>query len=152
MTPSYAVKNGVRYRYYISCALIQGQPDKAATLNRVSATEIETVIISALRKHLKVQSNNKLGAQGSRSPNDKDLISTHIARVDANQTSEARSGTKPCRAKGAWPIMQTQTPWLSLGGRRRQNGRARSFSPLEHLLVRICVRSEPRPAPDSSQR
>jgi site-specific DNA recombinase len=82
MTPSYAVKNGVRYRYYISCALIQGQPDKAATLNRVSATEIETVIISALRKHLKVQSNNKPGAQGSGSPNDKDLISTHIARVD----------------------------------------------------------------------
>jgi hypothetical protein len=82
MTPSYAVKNGVRYRYYISCALIQGQPDKVATLNRVSATEIETVIISALRKHLKVQSNNKLEGQGSRSPNDKDLIYTHIARVD----------------------------------------------------------------------
>src|SRR5215470_12083205 len=82
MTPSHAVKNGVRYRYYISSVLIQGQADKAATLNRVPATEIETVIISALRKHLKVQSSNKLEVQGSRLPNDQDLIFTHIARVD----------------------------------------------------------------------
>jgi site-specific DNA recombinase len=82
MTPSHAVKNGVRYRYYISSVLIQGQADKAAKLNRVPATEIETVIISALRRHLKVPSNSKLGAQGSRSPSDQDLISTHIARVD----------------------------------------------------------------------
>jgi site-specific DNA recombinase len=82
MTPSHAVRNGVRYRYYISSVLIQGQADKAATLNRVPATEIETMIISALRKHLQVQSNNKLEAQGSRSPSDQDLISTHIARVD----------------------------------------------------------------------
>src|SRR5262245_40692303 len=82
MTPSHAVKNGVRYRYYISSALIQGQPDKAATLNRVPAAEIETLIISALRKHLAGKSNNKREEQGSHSLNDKDLISTHIVRVD----------------------------------------------------------------------
>lgn len=52
MTPSYAVKNGVRYRYYISSALIQGQPDKAAKVNRVPATEIEALISNALRKRL----------------------------------------------------------------------------------------------------
>jgi site-specific DNA recombinase len=82
MTPSHAVKNSVRYRYYISSALIQGQPDKVATLNRVPAAEIETLIISALRKHFTRESNNKGEAQGSRSLNDKDLVSTHIARVD----------------------------------------------------------------------
>jgi site-specific DNA recombinase len=72
----------VRYRYYISSVLIQGQADKAATLNRVPAAEIEALIVSALRKHLKEQSNNKLEPQGSHSSSDKDLISTHIARVD----------------------------------------------------------------------
>jgi site-specific DNA recombinase len=82
MTPSHAVKNGVRYRYYISSVLIQGQPDKAATLNRVPAAEIETLIISAIRKHLAEESNNKAEVQRSLSLNDKDLISTHIARVD----------------------------------------------------------------------
>jgi site-specific DNA recombinase len=44
MTPTYAVKKGVRYRYYISAALIQGQSDKTAKLNRVPAAEIEKLI------------------------------------------------------------------------------------------------------------
>jgi site-specific DNA recombinase len=82
MTPSHAAKNSVRYRYYISSVLIQGQANKAATLNRVPATEIETVIISALRKYLRMHTNNKLEAQRSHSLSDQDLISTHIARVD----------------------------------------------------------------------
>jgi site-specific DNA recombinase len=80
MTPSQAVKNGVRYRYYISSVLIQGQADKAATLNRVPAAEIEALIVGALRKL--AGEANKVEAQGSRSPSDQDLISTHIERVD----------------------------------------------------------------------
>ena len=64
MTPSHAVKNGVRYRYYISAALIQGQPDKAAKLNRVPATEIEKLILSAVRKHLTGKPHTKADAEG----------------------------------------------------------------------------------------
>jgi site-specific DNA recombinase len=120
MTPSHAVKNGVRYRYYISSALIQGQPDKAATLNRVPAAEIETLFISALRKHLAEQSNNKAEVQRALSLNDKELISTHITRVDVKPdhlavqlsvktASEAESGAKSCREKAARSIIQTQT-------------------------------------------
>jgi site-specific DNA recombinase len=82
MTPSYAVKNAVRYRYYISAVLIQGQPDKAAKLNRVPASEIEKLILSAVRKHLAGNPHNKTEAEGPDSLNDKELISTHIARVD----------------------------------------------------------------------
>jgi site-specific DNA recombinase len=41
-----------------------------------------TLIISAIRKHLAEESNNKAEVQRSLSLNDKDLISTHIARVD----------------------------------------------------------------------
>ena len=64
MTPSYAVKNAVRYRYYISSALIQGQPDKAAKLNRVPATEIEKLILSAVRKHLAGEPTQQSGSRG----------------------------------------------------------------------------------------
>ena len=71
MTPSYAVKNAVRYRYYISSVLIQGQPDKAATLNRVSATDIEKLILSAVRKHLAGESSYKVESKGSDSLKDK---------------------------------------------------------------------------------
>ena len=85
MTPSYAVKNAVRYRYYISAALIQGQPDKAAKLNRVPASEIEKLILSAVRKHLAGKPHNKTEAEGRDSLSDKELISTHIARVDVKR-------------------------------------------------------------------
>jgi len=82
MTPSYAVKNAIRYRYYISAALIQGQPDKAAKLNRVPASEIEKLILSAVRKHLAANPHKKMG---SHSLNDKALISAHVARVDVKR-------------------------------------------------------------------
>ena len=85
MTPSHAVKNGMRYRYYISSVLMQGQPDKAAKLNRVPATEIEGLILSALRKHLAGNPHNKVQAQGPDSLNDKELISAHVARVHVKQ-------------------------------------------------------------------
>jgi site-specific DNA recombinase len=85
MTPSYAVKNAVRYRYYMSAALIQGQPDKAAKLNRVPASEIEKLILSAVRKHLAGKPHNKTEAEGPDSLSDKGLISTHIARVDVKR-------------------------------------------------------------------
>jgi site-specific DNA recombinase len=85
MTPTYAVKKGVRYRYYISAALIQGQSDKTAKLNRVPAAEIEKLIISAVRKHFGEKPHNVIGAEGPTSLNDKELISTHIARVDVKR-------------------------------------------------------------------
>ena len=82
MTPSHAVKNGVRYRYYISAALIQGQPDKAAKLNRVPTIEIEKLILGAVRKHLAGKSHHKAEAESPDLLNDNELISAHVARVD----------------------------------------------------------------------
>ena len=85
MTPSHAVKNGMRYRYYISSVLIQGQPDKAAKINRVPAVEIEKLILSAVRKHLAGKPDNEAEAEDPDSPNDKELISIHVARVDVKR-------------------------------------------------------------------
>ena len=50
MTPSYAIKKGVRYRYYVSCVLAQGRKDEAGSVSRVTASEIETVVLGALAK------------------------------------------------------------------------------------------------------
>jgi hypothetical protein len=44
MTPSYAIKKGVRYRYYISCVLAQGRKEEAGSVARVAAPEIEAVV------------------------------------------------------------------------------------------------------------
>jgi site-specific DNA recombinase len=85
MTPTYAVKKGVRYRYYISAALIQGQSDEAAKLNRVPAVEIEKLIIGAVRKHLGETRHKEMRGDIPTSLSDKELISTYIARVDVKR-------------------------------------------------------------------
>jgi DNA invertase Pin-like site-specific DNA recombinase len=81
MTPSYAVKKGVRYRYYISAALLHGQSDRASKLNRVPAVETEHLIAAAVRKHLGAKPSHGLIEQAG-SMTDKELIATHVVRVE----------------------------------------------------------------------
>jgi site-specific DNA recombinase len=52
MTPSHSNKRGVRYRYYVSHALIQGRKHQAGTVRRVPATEIEDLVLRAVRQNL----------------------------------------------------------------------------------------------------
>ena len=49
MTPTHATKKGVRYRYYVSHALLQGRRDEAGSVGRVSAPDAEQLVIGALR-------------------------------------------------------------------------------------------------------
>jgi hypothetical protein len=100
MTPTHVTKAGVRYRYYISTALIQGEINKAATLSRVPAAEIEQLVIAAVRQHGRATAHER---NGTPEPNDKDLISIQVARVDVKSdhlairlaiTPEQQSGKK----------------------------------------------------------
>jgi hypothetical protein len=49
MTPSTAKKGSIRYRYYVSSMLAQGRRSEAGTIPRVSAPDIEAVLMHALR-------------------------------------------------------------------------------------------------------
>ncbi len=49
MSPSHAVKKGVRYRYYVSTAAIQGRRAEAGSIARVPAAEIETLVARRAR-------------------------------------------------------------------------------------------------------
>src|SRR3954451_610229 len=49
MSPSFSTKNGVRYRFYVSSALLRGRKIAAGSLTRVSAKTLEDVIVRALR-------------------------------------------------------------------------------------------------------
>jgi site-specific DNA recombinase len=44
MSPNHSRKGGARYGYYVSCALIQGQPQSAGSVARVPAAKIEAVM------------------------------------------------------------------------------------------------------------
>jgi hypothetical protein len=72
MTPSHVRKRGIKYRYYISSALLQGRPKHAGTVNRIPAQEIEALVIKAVRDHL----------GESTEVADPLLIQNHVARVD----------------------------------------------------------------------
>src|SRR5262249_46742138 len=72
MTPSHARKRGIKYRYYVSSALLQGQSERAGSISRVPATEIEMLVIRSARERLKL----------STSVNDGRLVSTYVTRVE----------------------------------------------------------------------
>jgi site-specific DNA recombinase len=48
MTPSYAVKKGVRYRDYISSVLNQGRKEEAGSLPRIAAEAVERIVLAAI--------------------------------------------------------------------------------------------------------
>jgi hypothetical protein len=55
MGPTCARKGGIKYRYYLSSALVDGRSDGAGTVNRVPAAEIETVVARSVREHLNLR-------------------------------------------------------------------------------------------------
>jgi site-specific DNA recombinase len=72
MTPSHARKRGIKYRYYLSSALLQGQSGRAGSISRVPAAEIEGLVVRSVRERLRL----------STSVDDRGVIDTHVARVE----------------------------------------------------------------------
>jgi site-specific DNA recombinase len=75
MTPSHVRKRGIKYRYYICSALLQGQPGQAGAIKRVAAGEIEQVVLKSAREHLKLPSEKKPDAE---------LVRDHVAKVEVS--------------------------------------------------------------------
>jgi hypothetical protein len=73
MSPTYAIKKGVRYRYYVSTALIQGQKGGAGTIARVPATDIEQAVVETLRE--------RNGDEDKPNRGGRDRIEHHLERV-----------------------------------------------------------------------
>ena len=51
MSPSFSTKNGVRYRFYVSSAILRGRKAAAGSIGRVPAVEIENAVRSALKTY-----------------------------------------------------------------------------------------------------
>jgi site-specific DNA recombinase len=75
MTPSHTNKGGVRYRYYVSQAVLQNKP--AGSIGRVPASEIEALVIEALRRHLQASGT----APSAIHDDARELIERHVERV-----------------------------------------------------------------------
>jgi site-specific DNA recombinase len=71
MSPTYAIKKGLRYRYYVSTALVQGQKEQAGSVPRLPANELEKTVLAALK--------DKVSSEGREE--DRDLIERYLSQV-----------------------------------------------------------------------
>jgi site-specific DNA recombinase len=96
MSPSFSSKNGVRYRFYVSSALLRGRKAAAGSVNRIPAAEIEGAVLSALDAHQKGQ-----GFDGT------DIQIEHVQRIVV--ASDQLLITVPVSPDG--PSRQIRTGW-----------------------------------------
>jgi site-specific DNA recombinase len=80
MSPSHANKKGVRYRYYVSHALLQGRKDDAGSVPRIAAPDVEAIVCSAIRKRLST-------ADTMAHPIDRELIEAYVKRIVISESS-----------------------------------------------------------------
>jgi DNA invertase Pin-like site-specific DNA recombinase len=77
MTPSHSNKLGVRYRYYVSHAILQQRKAEAGSVARVPAAEIEKLVLDGIRRHLASMGE----AEHPTAIADRDLIERHVHSV-----------------------------------------------------------------------
>jgi DNA invertase Pin-like site-specific DNA recombinase len=97
MSPSFSTKNGVRYRFYVSSALLRGRKAEVGSVGRVSATEIEGAVRAAISG---LPGQESEGANGAPGPIEKiervvvarDQLLINLTRsIDANGMDGATS-------------------------------------------------------------
>ena len=112
MTPSHARKRGIKYRYYLSSTLLQGQAERSGSVRRIPATEIEALVIRSVRDHLKP----------SAPIDDRSLVDTHVARVEVQPEQLVIQLAQPERTnrKGARAVKTLRVPWHKTPSKRRR--------------------------------
>jgi len=112
MTPSYARKDGKRYRYYLSSALSQGRTEHAGSVRRISAHEIENLVVAAVRKRLKE----------STPATDRDLIHANVGRIEIHASRIvirlARKGDRQSNRKTDNAVLYVR--WKKTDQKRRR--------------------------------
>jgi site-specific DNA recombinase len=112
MTPSHVRKRGIKYRYYLSSALLQGQPDRAGAVSRIPAAEIEGLVVRSVRDHLNQSAEIEDAA----------LITTHVARVEIRSDPLVieLTNTKGIDSKRSRSRNTLKVPWHKTPLRRRR--------------------------------
>lgn len=129
MSPSYTTKNGVRYPFYVSAAILRGRKVEAGSVARVSAAEIEVQVIKAL------QSLPEVAGDDGSDVNPRALIDRYIDRAVLSNTN-----LKLILKSQQAPI---EIPWLS--GKKQSatidDAKAEGASTPNPQLVQAVVRA-----------
>ena len=132
MSPSHARKGGVKYRYYLSAALLRGTAACAGSVRRVPAADIETLVVKAVREHLKLTSPI----------DDRSLIDIHVARVEVQSEQlvlQLRQTQKPNRQKANGDNI-LNVPWHKTPSTRQRELLLPAGMPRQHARP---IRSSP---------
>jgi site-specific DNA recombinase len=133
MSPSHARKRGVKYRYYLSSALLHGMAGGAGSVCRVPATEIEALVVRSVREHLKPAAPI----------DDRSLIDTHVARVEVQPEQLvihfARAKTSDRQRANGDSILNVR--WRKTPSTRRRESLLPAGLPPQHARL---IRSESR--------
>jgi site-specific DNA recombinase len=97
MSPSFTSKNGARYLFYVSAAILRGRKLEAGSEARVSATKIETTVTQALRERLKID----------KTVMDADVIGAYVVRADLSNRAIRISTTPAAKIRSN----QFAIPW-----------------------------------------
>jgi len=81
MTPAYTSRRGVRYRYYTSQALLRGDRKEAGSRPRVSADDIEPLIVNAVRHRLHPNATKPAAAPGTWDQKTRLLVCETVTRL-----------------------------------------------------------------------
>jgi site-specific DNA recombinase len=114
MSPSHVRKGGIKYCYYLSSPLLHGRPERAGSVRRVPAAEVEALVGSAVRQHL----------ENSSEIADRDLIHNHVVRVEVQadqlvvELKAAASSGPPGAVDNERPVVRI--PWKKTPMKRRR--------------------------------
>ena len=75
MSPSFSTNKGVRYRFYVSSALLRGRKAEVGSIGQLAAQAIEEAVVKAVRNHL----------PADEPMNDTQFLDRHLSRVDLGQ-------------------------------------------------------------------
>ena len=136
MSPSHARKNGIKYRYYLSSALLDGRPTKAGSMSRVPAVEIETLVVKAVREHLKLEEPN----------DDAGIVKAHVVRVEVQADQLVVQLASTQKSKRGRPSAE-QHPFMFPGTKRLRSGAVRfCCRTMDRLKPKMPDPSAPKPA------
>lgn len=71
MRPTHAMRRGVKYRYYLSSALVDARSEEAGSVSRVPAAEIEQFVPRSIRQRFNVAED----------ADDKAVVESHVKRI-----------------------------------------------------------------------
>jgi hypothetical protein len=112
MSPSFSTNNGVRYRFYISSALLRGRKAEVGSVGRLAAQAIEDAVVQAVRNHLRTDEPIE----------DAQFLDRHLSRIELGQNEliislspPEQNHTDECNGDAA---LRIRLPWSPASGTR----------------------------------